>query len=173
MRWILIVLVVLAVGAALVALVGSRLPQLHVASRQASYGVPPEVVWAAITNVEAFGSWRTDIKRVERLPDRDGRPMWIEDGRSGKMTLAVERMVPPRLLVLRIADPQLPFGGTWTYVIDAAPSGSRLTITENGEIYNPIFRFMARFIFGYDGTINSYLAALEKKFRAPAEPRAH
>ncbi|PYP70520.1 MAG: hypothetical protein DMD41_14750, partial [Gemmatimonadetes bacterium] len=68
--------------------------------------------------------------------------------------------VPPRRLVRRIADPKLPFGGTWTWEITAAPGGSTLTITEDGEIYNPIFRFVARFILGYTGTMESYLKAL-------------
>jgi len=77
--------------------------------------------------------------------------------------MAVERMEPPRVLVARIADPKLPFGGTWTYEITPDAGGSRLTITENGEIYNPLFRFMARFIFGYEGTIQSYLSSLEKR----------
>ncbi len=171
MRWTTIALIVvltLVAVAALAALVGSRLPRDHVASRQATFPVPPDVVWASITNVDAFPSWRSDVKKIERLPDREGRPVWIEDGSSGRMTLATERMEPPRLLVLRIADPDLPFGGTWTYEIAPDPAGSRLTITENGEVYNPLFRFMARFVFGYEGTIAAYMAALEKKLGAGA-----
>jgi hypothetical protein len=31
------------------------------------------------------------------------------------------------------------------------------------EIYNPMFRFMARFILGYEGTIRSYMSSLEKR----------
>jgi hypothetical protein len=123
-----------------------------------------------ITAVDAFPSWRSDVRRVERLPDRDGKPAWIEDGSSGRMTLAVERMEPPRVLVLRIADPDLPFGGTWTYEIAPHAAGCRVTITEHGEIYNPLFRVMARFLFGYEGTIAAYMTALEQKLRAAGEP---
>jgi hypothetical protein len=94
--------------------------------------------------------------------------MWIEEGRSGKMTFVVESSDPPRRLVTRIADPKLPFGGTWTYDITPSNGGSRLTITEDGEIYNPLFRFVARFILGYDGTIGSYLGALGKMFTSRA-----
>jgi uncharacterized protein YndB with AHSA1/START domain len=171
MKWITMVfLVVLALGAvvALAALVGWRLPRGHVISRQRLFPVTPEAVWAAITNVDAFPSWRSDVKRIERLPDREGRPVWIEDGTSGRVTLAAERMEPPRLLVVRIADPDLPFGGTWTYEIAPDPAGSRLTITENGEIYNPLFRFMARFVFGYEGTMASYMTALDTQLAAKA-----
>ena len=45
----------------------------------------------------------------------------------------------------------------------------RVTLTEAGEIYNPIFRFMARFVFGYSGTIEAYLKALHAKFGETAE----
>jgi hypothetical protein len=163
MRWLLIAGVVLAAVAVIAVLVGWSLPVKHVASRQQSFPAPAETVWKLITDVDAFPTWRAGIKRVERLPDRDGKPVWVEEGSTGKMTLAVEKSEPPRLLVLRIADPDLPFGGTWTYEIAPTSGGSTLTITENGEIYNPFFRFMARFVFGYEGTIAGYLGALGKK----------
>ncbi len=161
-------LLVLAAAGGLAALVGSRLPRAHVASREGMFPVAPEAVWSAITSVDEFPAWRPDVKRIERLPDRDGRPAWIEHTRSGKITLAADRLEAPRLLVLRIADPTLPFGGTWTYEVSAAPGGSRLTITERGEIYNPIFRLMARFVFGYEGTIATYMDALEKRLGGAA-----
>ena len=163
MKWVLIVVLALALVVALAAVIGSRLGQSHRASLSKSFPVPADVIWSAITDVESFPSWRADITRVDRLPDRNGYPVWVEQGRSGRMTLAVERLEPPRILVARIADPKLPFGGTWTYEISPEGAGSRLTITEDGEIYNPLFRFMARFIFGYEGTIRSYLASLEKR----------
>jgi uncharacterized protein YndB with AHSA1/START domain len=168
MKWIVIALVVFVVVAALSTFIGSRLPQSHRASLEQQLTAPPEAVWQAITDIEAFPSWRADLKRVQRLQDRDGKPVWIEEGRSGKMTLAVERFEPPHVLVGRIADPGLPFGGTWTYEISPDSGGSRLRITENGEIYHPLFRFMARFIFGYDGTIRSYMVALQKRLTPQA-----
>ena len=163
MKWIVIALVVFAALVAIVALIGTRLPQSHRASVEHTLTAAPEVVWRTITDIESFPSWREGLKRVQRLPDRDGRPAWIEEGRSGKMTLVAEHMEPPRLLVGRIADPGLPFGGTWTYEIVPVPGGSRLRITEDGEVYNPIFRFMARFIFGYESTIRGYMASLQKR----------
>lgn len=164
MKWILVIALTIAAIVAVAALIGSRLPRSHHASREQTLAASPEAIWTAITDVEAFPTWRKDVKNAHRLPDRDGRPVWVEEGRSGRMTLAVERMEAPRLLVVRIADPDLPFGGTWTYEITPVADGARLRITEDGEVYNPLFRFMARFIFGYEGTIASYVAALEKRF---------
>lgn len=163
MKWIVITVVVFGAVVAVVALIGSRLPQSHRASVEQTLTAAPEAVWRTITDIDAFPSWREGLKRVQRLPDRDGLPVWVEEGRSGKMTLAVERLEAPRLLIGRIADPGLPFGGTWTYEIAPASSGSRLRITEDGEIYNPVFRFMARYIFGYEGTIRSYMTSLQKR----------
>jgi Polyketide cyclase / dehydrase and lipid transport len=166
MRWLLIAgAVILAVGL-LATLVGYALPLAHSASRQATIPAPPEKVWQTITDAEAFPTWRTDVKKVERVPDREGRKTWVEEGRNGRITFEVERSEPPRLLVLRIADKTLPFGGTWTYEIAPASGGSSIQIREDGEIYNPLFRFMARFIFGYEGTMKDYLEALHKKLSA-------
>lgn len=167
MKWITVLIVAIsavAVAGAVAALLGSRLPQSHHASAERVLHVRPDLLWHTLTDIEAFPTWRRDLKRVRRLPDHDGKPMWVEEGASGKMTFMFERTDPPRLVVSRIADPDLAFGGTWTSEITPAPDGSRLKITEDGEIYNPLFRFMARFIFGYHGTINRYLSALETKF---------
>jgi len=66
---------------------------------------------------------------------------------------------------VRIADPKLPFGGTWTYEISPLADGSSLLrITEAGEIYNPIYRFAARYVLGYSKTEEQYLSALGAKF---------
>jgi uncharacterized protein YndB with AHSA1/START domain len=163
MKWVLIVVIVLAVVVAITALIGSRLAQSHRASLAKVFAADPDVIWSIITDVEAFPAWRQGVRRVERLPDRNGFPAWIEEGQSGKITFAVDRMERPRLLVSRIANRDLPFGGTWTYEITPEGNGSRLVITEDGEVYNPLFRFMARFIFGYEGTLRAYLTSLDKR----------
>jgi hypothetical protein len=67
-------------------------------------------------------------------------------------------------MVTRIADPEQPFGGTWTFELAPADGGTRLTITERGEVYNPIFRALGRFVFGHTATIDQYLRALGAAF---------
>lgn len=167
MKWItnvVFVMSAIAVLGAVAALVGSRLPQSHRASGERLLAASPEPLWHTLVDVEAFPSWRRDVKRVQRLPDHDGKTVWVEDGGSGKITFVFERLDAPHLLVCRIADPKLPFGGTWTFEISPMSDGSRLRITEDGQIYNPLFRFMARFVLGYDRSIDTYLSALETKF---------
>jgi uncharacterized protein YndB with AHSA1/START domain len=165
MKWLLVAGAVVAVLVVGLLVVGWLLPEKHTASQHVQLAAPPEAVWALLTNVEAFPTWRSDVKAVERLPDRDGRPVWVEEGSNGRITFATERREPPRLLVTRIADPDLPFGGTWTYEVAQTPGGSTVTITEDGAIYNPVFRVMARFVFGYEATMKAFLQSLDAAVR--------
>jgi hypothetical protein len=158
---IALVLVVVAIGA--------MLPKEHISTRAARFHQAPDMIWAAITDYSKFPSWRKDVVRVEALPEVNGKPVWREiDSHGNAIPYQVMVMVPPRVLVVRIADAKLPFGGTWTYEISSAPDGtSLLRITEDGEIYNPIFRFVSRFLMGYSMTQEKYLQALGAKFGQP------
>jgi hypothetical protein len=164
MKWILWIFVVLGAVLILITLIGYLLPKEHTITREARFQQSPEVIWKTITDIDAMPAWRQGLKSVKHLPDKNGLPTWIETLDSGTIPLETVTSQPPSKLVVRIADPKLPFGGTWTYEITPLPSGSNLRIREDGEIYNPVFRFLARFIFGYSGTIDTYLKSMAKKF---------
>lgn len=151
--------------------IGTMVPESHVASRVAGYDQPPEAIWEAITNFEEFPSWRSTVDSVEPLVLPDGRTGWVENGSFGPLPMALEEATPPRRLVLRIADPELPFGGTWTYEVRASNGGSTLTITETGQISSAFFRFMSRFVFGYTATMEAYLIDLGNKFGQQVTPQ--
>jgi len=169
MKWILGFFVVLAALLILVVVIGWLLPKEHVATRERRYRQSPEAIWKAITDIDAMPGWRAGLKSVKRQPDRNGLQAWVETTDSGIIPFETTVSEPPGKLVVRIADPKLPFGGTWTYEIHAIPEGSALRITENGEVYNPIFRFVSRFVLGTTGTIDAYLNSLAKKFGEPAQ----
>jgi uncharacterized protein YndB with AHSA1/START domain len=163
-KWILIGAAAIAFLIALMALIGSRLPKGHVATVRARHKQPPDVLWAAVTNLPDLANWRSDLKSVEIVAAEDGRPVWVEHGRSGNIRMRIEREEPPQRLVVRIADPKLPFGGSWNYVFEPTGDGTLLHITEDGEVYNPLFRFMQRVIFGPYGTLERYQRDLGRKF---------
>jgi uncharacterized protein YndB with AHSA1/START domain len=171
MRWLFIVLGVIAGVPILVVLVGLLLPEEHTAATHATINAPPDSIWSALTDVDEFPAWRDDVARVEVLPPRDGHRMWREAGKHDVVTYEEVEAKPPRRLVARIADPSLPYGGSWTYdVAPAAGGASRVTITEDGVVRNPIFRFMSRFVFGYHATQEEYLRALGRRFGQDATP---
>jgi hypothetical protein len=154
---VVVVLVAIVVG------VGYLLPVKHVASRERDYPAAPSAVFAAITTPVEFPTWRRDVRTVEILADESGRKRFREVGGNGAITYVVEQSVPHQRLVTRIADRSLPFGGSWTYELTPTQSGTNLRVTENGEVYNPVFRFMSRFVFGHHRTMDGYLSDLEKR----------
>ena len=163
MKWILWVFLVLAGLLILITLVGWLLPKAHTVTREARLRQPPEVIWKTITDVDAMPAWRQGLKSVKRLPDKNGLPTWVETSDSGTIPFETVVSEPPAKLIVRIAEPKLPFGGTWTYEITPAAGGSSLRIREDGEVYNPVFRFLARFVFGYSGTVDTYLKSVSRK----------
>jgi uncharacterized protein YndB with AHSA1/START domain len=165
MRWFFAALGILAGFVALAAGVGALLPRAHLASRTLRVRRTPAEVWALITDVEGFPSWRSGVTHVDRLPDRGGRPAWVEHGSSGDIPLETVDAQPPQRLVLRIADPTLPFGGTWTYIVSSTPDGAALSITEDGWVSNVLFRVASRFVLGHHATIDVYLKNVAAKFR--------
>ena len=170
MRWVLGIVGILVVVVLLVVAIGYALPKSHVASVSAQYAAPPDTLWATLTDVAAFPRWRNDLVRVELLPDENGQRGWREHGKNDVITYRVVASDPPRRLVTRIADETLPFGGTWTYELAPAGGGTRLTITERGEVYNPVFRFVSRFVLGYTGTMTTMLRALGAKHGETVTP---
>jgi len=166
MKWVPWIGLLLVTVVAAVAVIGWLLPVGHTASRHAVLAAPPSEVYAAISDVERYPAWWSEISRVEMLPSETGRIRFREHIGTGPVVMEVQDAQAPSRFVTRIADPDQPFGGTWTFDITPEGSGARLTITERGEVYNPIFRFMARFVFGYTGTMESCLAALAAKTAA-------
>jgi len=162
--WILIIAAVVIGIPLILSLIGLTLPKGHIASREARYGQSAETIWQTMTDFANWANWQPGTKSVERAADLNGHPVWVQVSRTGRMPLEVVEFTPPKKMVTRIADDKLPFGGTWTWEITPVDGGCKLRITEDGEIYNPFFRFMARFIFGYHGTMEGYMKALGKKF---------
>jgi uncharacterized protein YndB with AHSA1/START domain len=149
--------------------VGMLLPKGHVASRTLRLNQPPEEVWRVLTDYAAMPSWRGDLRSVERLPDRDGHGVWKEILKNGfEIPLETTEESPPQRLVRRITDPKLPFGGRWIHEIRLEAGGSELTLTEEGEVYQPIFRLVSRFT-SQAATIEQFLRSLAAKFGE--EPR--
>ena len=164
MKWVLWIFVVVGGILVFIVVIGWLLPKAHTATREARFRQSPETIWKAITDIDAMTAWRQGLKSIKHLPDQNGMPAWVETTDSGTIPFETVISQPPSKLVIRIADPKLPFGGTWTYEITPIPGGSNLRIREDGEVYNPVFRFLARFVFGYSGTMDTYLKSLAKKF---------
>jgi hypothetical protein len=163
MRWIIYIAAAVALIALVVVVAGAMLPKAHSVSRSAQVAMPPAALFGLLADVSNYRSWRPDVKSLHTLPDKDGRPAWVEESGGMKIPMTFDRVDAPSLLVARIDSAALPFGGTWTYRITPAAGGSALTITEDGEVSNVLFRFMSRFVFGHTATIDAFLRNLKNR----------
>ena len=140
MRRAVIIVALIGVVVSIVTAVGYFLPVGHEASLHADFNQPPETVYALVSDLPNYSSW------------------WP----ANETKVDVVEAVPPSKFVTRIVG-ETAFGGTWTMEIVPSTTGSRLTITERGEVYNPIFRILSRFVFGHTATMESFLEAARKK----------
>jgi len=167
MRWMVFAALGLVVLVAGVIVAGLLLPIAHRASRSVVYDATPAAVFAVITDFARLPEWRTGISAVEVFESGDGKARFREQGPNGTITYAVDAREPNARLVTRIDDPSLPFGGSWTFDLTPVAGGTELTITEDGEVYNPIFRVMSRVIFSPYATIDTYQADLRARLGTP------
>jgi uncharacterized protein YndB with AHSA1/START domain len=156
----------------LLAVTGILLPREHRAVRVLRLGTAtPARVWALVTDHARDPGWRRDLKATGRLPDHQGRPVWQDTYRNGQaMSLETLESLPELRLVRRILESGGPYGGTWTYELAPEGPGTRLTITEDGWISNPVFRSLARFVFGHHRSLVTYLEDVARHFGEPARP---
>jgi hypothetical protein len=157
MKFVFVILAVLFVLIIAIVGIGAMLPKRHTATRTAVLRATPEQIFALISGRQ---DWRTDLKEYKFF-DQNGHAMVRETDKHGQtINYEIIQSEPPTLLKRTIADKNSPFGGSWTWNIQRQEDRSAVTITEDGEVYNPLFRFVSKFIMGHTRTIDNYLAML-------------
>ncbi|MGQ0563118.1 MAG: SRPBCC family protein [Gemmatimonadota bacterium] len=162
MKWLGWAIAGVALLAVAILAAGYALPRQHVARVRAHYHQPPEALFDAIIDIENGAAWRSGLDSV-RVVTRD--PLtWRESAAWGALTFVMDDAVRPSRVVTRIADTGEGFGGTWRYEIAPEAAGSVVVITEHGEVDNPLYRFMSKFVFGHHTALETYAADLGRKF---------
>ena len=119
--------------------IGAMLPVKHIASRTEGFTVSQQRLW--------------DLAMAQFHKTNDG-------------SYAIVEQSPPHRFVTAIVKKDMPFGGTWTYEFAPSRVGTALTITERGEVYNPFFRFVSRYVMGHTKSIDDFMAGLRKAAEA-------
>src|SRR5712691_4621051 len=148
MRWIIFFVLGLAAVIAAIAAVGAMLPRAHKASRTLRLHRAPADVWPVVTEKAQASSVPVDV---------------LENN-------------PPHRLVTRVRETERNFGGTWTIAIVPVPDPSTgsgqaactVTITEDGWVANPIFRFISRLVIGHHATMDGLLKQVAKTLNEDA-----
>lgn len=170
MKWIFRFLVVFAVLVAIAWMVGMSLPQNHTATRSARFAASPETVWSTLVEVGAYPDWRSGLDSVVLLDGREGKLAWREIMGGERLSFEADTMQGPSRMNSRITDTGIDFGGSWDYAIEPDGAGTRLTITENGEVYSPLFRFISRYVMGHTSTMERYLSDLAARIGEEPAP---
>jgi hypothetical protein len=150
--------------------IGTTLPVDHHAWCTAAYRRSVPFLFAAVEADDTSVNWRSSIKSAVLLSGRGPSAVWRETDAYGK-TLTFRTLADDgkSKLVRQIDfEPGSAFAGTWTYMFlpGGLMAGHRrynltvLTITEDGQIYNPVFRFMGRYVVGYTQSMRTYLLDL-------------
>jgi Polyketide cyclase / dehydrase and lipid transport len=161
----------IALLAGVVALLGARLPKAHVTSRSILLHQSPKNVYAVVRDFNSVPTWREDVTRIEVEEQGSGPLYFREVGKNGTVNDELVEDIPAERMVTRIRDTDLGYPGQWTYTFLAENGGTRVTIRENGEVSNVLFRFMSRYIFGHTATMDGYLNSLAKRFGEEATPQ--
>ena len=159
MNIMLIIVGIITVPILVVLIGGMMLPVNHIASVEKTLPADAAKVWSLLTDIESQPKWRTDLKSIKVVSNDP--VSWVETSSFGEIPMKVERMEPHQALVTRINSTELPFGGTWTFKLEPQGSNTKLTITEDGEVRQPVFRFLSKYVFGHTKTLNTYISHLE------------
>lgn len=162
MKWFLVILGILVCLVLIIVIIGRLLPVKHTASVQVSVSASPAEVWARLTDVKDYPAWRKDVTSVDvRSPVE-----WVEvNSRGDSLPLKMVAQEPGQHLVTQIQGHNLPFGGGWEFRLEGNGGSTTVTITEHGEVYNPVFRFVSKFIMGHSANLRKYAGFLQESCR--------
>lgn len=170
MKKILIFVSILLAIPILMYITGIFISETHTATVSREISARHSEVWSAVTDIAGKTAWDPSVERVEILSDTGDVLKWREYFTDNEaFTYEEVSRTDSTEWIVRMADENLPFGGTWTYRFEPSEKGTQVTITEDGEIYNPFFRVISKLFIGYEDTMRTYLDNLEEHFSSSVQ----
>ncbi len=155
-------LVGLILAAGLATLIGTRIPEAHDCEVEGRFSCSPQTVWDTISNVTTHAQWRKLIKNVEvEQAGQCFRLSYVANPVDTRLQL--EQVEEPCGMVWVGQDIDGPMTTTWTLKLTAEDQHCRLHIHEQSKINHPWYRFVFKYITGYDKMLKDFLLDLEHK----------
>lgn len=137
---------------------GTSMDPRHVVTRRMSFAAPPERVWSALLSIRQLPIDRSDLRMVDQ-GTATNPPDAIEVAGT-PVKIKIETFKPPRSLVVKTAEPDVSYSGTWTFELELEGAKlTRLTVIEEADVHARLLRFAVR-TFGLDDSL------IEGMFRA-------
>jgi len=166
---LLFLLGALLVGAIGVVVILVVFPTQNVSSRTAMFDLPPASVYTLLSGVEQYPAWRTGVEQVELLTDDGSGLRFREYRESGAITYRVELDELNAQFRLDVDDEAVPFEGSRTFALVESPTGTELTILEEGHAFSEIFQLFSVAGFATPGTKEQLLTDLRAALRTARE----
>ncbi|MBL0870790.1 MAG: SRPBCC family protein [Phycisphaerales bacterium] len=178
--WLLIFLIAVAVTVAFILLtvhlLGRALPPEHAAHGEIVLSADESRVYDILADVANYPAW-SPVTAVRPLkPDEQGRERWTMRQDRHAFEITILDRTPTTRLVHQLRDERNVFGGTWTISLSTRTSTpphtqTRVTITEQGWIRVPIFRFIMAKLLDPSANLRAHLDALAKHLGQQATSR--
>lgn len=112
---------------------------------------PPEALYASIAAPGDQGDWRPGVTDVEQGEAIEGDPVVVLHTGDNELTLRrTEADAPSHVTWEVVPSRKHVFQGQWTYDLEPAGGGTRLTVRESGRITSPFAMAATRALFGLD-----------------------
>ena len=139
MKWMLYIVVFIALVIGVAFLIGYALPARTTISRSINLQQTPEAVFAVLADVRRMAEWNRNTEKVEILPPVGGNEATKQSFKGGMvMTIITAESAPPHHLVRTLGDANGPFVGSWTYEISPAGAGSKVGTDRSGRVRKPV-----------------------------------
>ena len=149
-----------------IVLVGWTFPVAETTTNTITINRPPQNVWWILTDYNNASQWHPQFREAVMLSLPGDKPMrWRGTYTDGAVVnFEVVESDFPKRLVERIADNNLPFGGTWTVVIRTDDlRTSVVTVQARAENYNPFNRFVVHLFVNPSAEVDRILKALKSR----------
>lgn len=138
--------------------------EAHTLARAVRLYHPLDDVWAAVLDLQAQPTWRSDLAAMERQPDVRGHEVWREVPRGGPaVTFETAETLKDRRLVRCVVDQGAPYGGCITIEIIRRDDGAIVTIAEKFKVHSAWFRY-TNTVAGRRARLDAFLTDLGRKF---------
>jgi hypothetical protein len=153
-----------AVGLVAVYAWGMSVPEHYAATVVAQVPGDPVTVFAALSDPERRPQWAPGVARIGQVSDDLlGRPVWRElDPTNDRFEFSVVSAEFPVWCTTTTKPEEIGVAATWTWTVAPAGTGTAVTLSEEGEISNPLFRGIWALRYGAYQQVEQDLAALSR-----------
>lgn len=149
---------------------GSTIPEGHTVSGSEVIKADIDDVFAMQSNVQEYPKWHDLVAEIKDYKENeDGTASWTEIWKDGnEFGMKRTAYVRNKIIRVEIEDRAEVFNGSWTFDFEEVEGGTKVTITENGNIPNNFIRGMYHLATEPDQTLKEHL----KRMKTEAEIRA-